>query len=186
MPLLDIARLDEVNIDARARVNAAVLQCLDQRYVRILEIHVLADHGDIYRGIGILLGFDDRIPFAQVGLRQIQTQLPGDNFVEPLFVHHRRYLVEVVGVIGRDNRFLLHVRKQRNLLALLGRQRQLGTTDQDIGLNTDGAQFLDRVLRRFRLDFLGCRDVGHQRQVHVDDAIVAHFDTHLANGLEKR
>ena len=41
------------------------------------------------------------------------------------------------------------------------------------------------MLRRLGLDLRRGRNVGHQRQVDVDDAIVTQFDAHLANRLEE-
>ena len=75
---------------------------------------------------------------------------------------------------------------KRDLLALLLGNGLLGTADEDVGLYADRTQLLDRVLRRLGLDLRRRRNVGHERQVHVDDAIVSELDAHLANRLEKR
>ncbi len=116
--LLDVGGLDEMDIDTRARVDAAMQQRLDERDVGILEIHVLADHGDVHLGRRVLLGLDDRVPFAEIRRRQIQPELLRDDLVEPLLLHHAGDLVEIVCIVSRDHRFLRHVREQRNLLAL--------------------------------------------------------------------
>ena len=97
---LDVPGLDEVNVDARSRVYTAMSQRLDQGNIRVLEIHILADHRNIdFRG-RILFRLDDRTPFAQVGRRQIEPQLLCNDLVEPLLMHHGWNLVEIVGVPG--------------------------------------------------------------------------------------
>ena len=72
------------------------------------------------------------------------------------------------------------------LRALLRRQRLFGAADQNVRLDADRTQLFHRVLRRLGLDLRRGRDIRHQRQVHVDDAVVSEFDAHLANRLEKR
>ena len=65
-------------------------------------------------------------------------------------------------------------------------QETLGAAQQDIRLDTDGAQFLHAVLRGFGLQFLRGVDPRHQRHVHEDAVLAPHFMTHLADGFEKR
>ena len=101
-------------------------------------------------------------------------------------MHHLGNLVQIVSVVGRDNRLFLHIGEQRNFLALLLRQRLLGAAHQNVRLYTDRTQFLDRVLRRLGLDLRRRRDVGHQRQVHVHDAVVPELHAHLANRFQER
>jgi len=55
---------------------------------------------------------------------------------------------------------LLDVREQRDLRALLARQRMLRAAHEHVGLDADGAQLLDGVLRGLRLDL---RRRGHER-----------------------
>ena len=121
--LLDALRFDVVNIDARSRVNAAVQQRLGQRDVGIAKIDILANHSNVHFALRILLGLDDSLPFAEIGRRQVEAQLSCHDVVKPLLMHHRRYLIQVIDVIGRYHGTLRHVRKQCNLLALFNRQR---------------------------------------------------------------
>ena len=86
----------------------------------------------------------------------------------------------------REHRALLDVREQRDLAPLLGRQRVLAAAQQQVGLDADRAQFLDRVLRRLGLDLARGRDVRDQRQVHVQHVVAPEFDAELADRLEER
>ena len=62
----------------------------------------------------------------------------------------------------------------------------LGPAQQDVGLDTDGAQLLDRVLGGLGLDLARGADVGHQGQVHEERVLPADLHAHLADGLEER
>ena len=78
------------------------------------------------------------------------------------------------------------VGEQRDLAPLVVRQRPVGAAQQHVGLDTDLAQFLDRVLGRLGLDLAGRGDVRHQRQVDVAGVVAPEFDAHLADRLEER
>ncbi len=78
------------------------------------------------------------------------------------------------------------VGEQRDLAALVVRQRAVGAAQQHVGLDTDLAQFLDRVLGRLGLDLAGRGDVRHQREVNVADIVASHLDPHLADRFEER
>ena len=42
------------------------------------------------------------------------------------------------------------------------------------------------MLRRFRFQFTGCADIGHQRQVDIDHVLLAGICLELPDGLQKR
>ena len=65
-------------------------------------------------------------------------------------------------------------------------QGVLRAAEQDIGLNADGEQFLDGVLRGLGLQLLGGGDPRHQREVDKDRIFAAQLLAHLADGLKKR
>ena len=85
-----------------------------------------------------------------------------------------------------DHRPLFDVGEQRDLAALLVRQRVQAAAQQHIRLNADAAQLLDRVLRRLGLDLPGPPHDRHQSQMHVQNLVATEFHAHLANGLEER
>ena len=58
--------------------------------------------------------------------------------------------------------------------------------DQDIGLDTDGAQFLHAVLGRLGLQLLRRGDPRHQGHVDEDAVAAALLVAHLADGFEER
>src|SRR5450631_1824846 len=53
-------------------------------------------------------------------------------------------------------------------------------------LNSNRAQFLDRMLRRFGLKFTGCGNERQQRQMDVDSVSARQIVAQLADRFEKR
>ena len=149
-------------------VDAGVAQRLGQRLVGVLQVDVLADHGDVDLVLRVARARATSLrPRRQVGGLAPGLQLVADDLVQPLLVQHQRDLVDDVDVPGRDHRRLLHVGEQRDLAALVLRQRTLGAAQQRVGLDADAAQLLHGVLGRLGLDLARGGDVGHQRQVDV-------------------
>jgi len=97
-----------------------------------------------------------------------------------------RNLVDVVDVFRRDHRLARHVGEQRDLAALVLRQRLLGAAQQHVRPDADALQLLDRMLRRLGLDLAARAQIRHQRQVHVQHVVMRALETHLADGLQER
>ncbi len=135
---------------------------------------------------GILEPFQHALPFRQVGLGHVQPELLDHQCIELLRVQQHRDAIDVVGVHGRDDRVLRHVGEQGDLAPFVTRQVVLGPAQQDVRLDTDGTQLLDRVLGGLGLDLPGGADVGHQRQVHEQRILEADFHPHLPDRLQKR
>ncbi len=183
---LDLLGFHVEDIDARARPDAGVAQRLGERHVRIAQVDVLADHGDRHLGFRMSLGVDDGVPLREIGGPCVELQLVDDVAVEPLLGEQHRDLVDVVDVDGRDDGTLFDVREQRDLRALLARQRMLGAAHEHVGLDADRAQLLDGVLRRLGLDLRRRGHERHERQMNIERPIAAELDAHLPDRLEKR
>ncbi len=88
--LLDVRRLDVVDVHARAVLEAGVRERFVQRDVAVADLHVLADHRDVDLPVRVGLRVHDLAPFRQVGLRRLQVQLLDDDVVEPLLEQQAR------------------------------------------------------------------------------------------------
>ena len=97
-----------------------------------------------------------------------------------------RHLVDVVDVLGRDDRLAAERREQRDLLADVAAELALGAAEQHVGLDADAAQLVDGVLRRLGLQLARVADVGHEREVDVHAVAPADVDRELADRLEER
>ena len=183
---LYVLALDIVNVDPGAGLDTGMHQGFGQRDVGVAKFHVLADHGDIDFRVGILARGNNAMPLAEVGRRRSRAELADHEIIHTLLVQHHRNFVQIIGIVRRNNRILGHVRKQRDLAALLTRQRQFRAADQYVGLDTDRTQLLDGMLRRLGLDLFRRRNVRHERQVDVDTAVAPQFDAKLTNSLQER
>ena len=78
------------------------------------------------------------------------------------------------------------VAEERDLLSFAAGDLAVRAAEQDVGLDADRAQLLDRVLRRLGLQFAGRRDVRHQRQVDENGGAARQLVAELADRLEER
>ena len=106
--------------------------------------------------------------------------------VEPGGVIGLGHRVDVVDVARLDDGGLAHVAEQRELALLVLGDRPVGAAQQDVRLDADRAQLLDRVLGRLGLELAGGRDERQQRQVDVDRVVARQLVAELADRLEER
>jgi hypothetical protein len=81
---------------------------------------------------------------------------------------------------------IAHIAEQRQLAPFALRDRPVGPTQQDIRLNADRPQFLDRMLGRLGLELTRARDERHQSQMNIDCVITRQIVAELADRLEIR
>ena len=125
-------------------------------------------------------------PLGEVGLGRVDAELAADELVEPLLLQVERHEVDVGHVGVRDHRVDVDVGEERDLLADVALQRLGRAADEDVGVDTDAAQLVDRVLRRLRLQLAGGVDERHERDVQVDDVLRPDLAPELADRLEER
>ena len=66
------------------------------------------------------------------------------------------------------------------------RELLVRAADDDVGVDTDAAQLVDRVLRRLRLQLAGRLDERDERDVQVEHVLGADLAPELADRLEER
>ena len=104
----------------------------------------------------------------------------------PLAGEDQRHLVDGIHVGRGDDGFARYVAEQRDLFLDVVRDEALRAAQQNIGLDTDGAQFLYAVLGGLALELLRGVDPGDQRDVHEDHVVAALLVADLADGFQKR
>ena len=165
--LLDVGGLDVVNVHARAALQAAMHERLMQRQIGVADLHVLADHRNVDLAIRIRLGAHHLAPLGEIRRRHLEAQLVHHDVIQLLLAIQQRDLVDVIRIDRGNDRTFFDVGEQRDLAALLFRQRMFAPAQQDVRLNTDAAQLLHGVLGRLRLDLIRATDNRHQREVHI-------------------
>ena len=102
-------------------------------------------------------------------------------------MQHEGHLVDGVRHIARlDDRVQADVAEHGEFLPNVGIERPFRAANQDLRLQTDLAQLRDALLRRFGLQLARRPDVGHERDVHVDDVLRADLENELPDRFEER
>ena len=88
----------------------------------------------------------------------VDAQHFAHHVVEAFVVEDQRQLVDRLDVLRGDDRVLVDVAEERDLAALILRDRPVAAAEQDVGLDADRPQLADAVLRRLRLQLAGRAD----------------------------
>src|SRR4051794_9251127 len=178
--------VDPAHVDRAAVMDAGMVQRLVHREVGVLELDVLADERDLNFSLAPADPLGQLKPLAEVGLRRVQPQLLADERVEPLLLQRRGHEVEVRDVLVGDDSARVDVGEERDLLADVRRNRAGGARDDDVRMDTDPPELVDRVLCRLRLQLAGRVDEGHERHVEVADVLGARLAAELPDRLQER
>ncbi|MPM43776.1 hypothetical protein SDC9_90453 [bioreactor metagenome] len=174
------------DLHAHMVAHAGVLERFVDRLVGVGQLHVLAHHGDLDFALGMLGLIDQVVPALEVGGRRVQAQLVADQAVQALLVEHARHLVDGVHVPHGDHAPLGHIGEEGDLALFLFGHLVLGAAQQRIGLDTDFAQLLHRVLGGLGLELARCLDIGQVGQVHEGRVVRAELQRELAHGFQER
>ena len=164
----------------------ACFERLVHREVGVVQLHVLADEGDL----DVLAPLDDQVgevlPLAEHGGRRVEAEPLADELVEALPLEELRDQVDV-GHVGRaDHGPGVDVGEERDLLPDLVRERVARAADDDVRVDADAAQLVDGVLRRLRLQLARGLDERDERDVQVEDVLLPDLAPELADRLEER
>ena len=167
-------------------MHAAVLERLVDGEVRVVQLQVLADERDLDLLVELLAALGQLAPLAEVGLRGVEPELLADERVEPLALERLGHEVDVRDVRRRDDGARVHVREERDLVADVVGERLRRARDDDVRVDTDPAQLVDRVLRGLRLQLARRLDERDQRDVQVEHVLVPDLAPELADRLQER
>ena len=103
---------------------------------------------------------DHLLPRLHVGRIKGHCHFLKNNAVKSLLLHHQGDFIDRRCRAVLDDCIRIHIAEQCDLLLHVARDRLLRTTDENIRLNANGAQLLDTVLGRLRLELARCTDVG--------------------------
>ena len=179
--------VDPVQMDFHIIGQAAMGQRLGQRLVAVLDLHVLADHGDAHFAFRVLHPLDHFGPARQVGFGGI---LDAEHFqelrVEADIVIGERHAIDGVQVHGGNDALGGQVAEQADLAAIIVGNGMGGAAQQNVGLDADGPQLFHAVLGRLGLELARRFDERHQRQVDEGGLAAPQIIVQLADGFEER
>src|SRR5687767_10809526 len=167
-------------------LKSAVVQRFVETLVRVLVADVLADDVDREFILGVSNPIDQVGPTFHLRLAGGKVQALQDDAVEPFTGEHEGHLVNARYVLGGDHGLFVDIAEQRDLALDLLVEEAVGAAEQNVGLDADGAQVPDAMLRRLGLQLAGGADEWHQRQVDVEGVLAADILTQLADGFDER
>src|SRR6516225_9766735 len=178
---------DPIEIDADLVGDAAVGERLDQRLIGVFEAGIFADDGNRHIAFRVANALVDETPAREIRFA-FGFDPEGREYlaVEPGLMIGLRHRVDIVRVARFDHRARTYVAEQGELSALAVGDRPVGTAQQDVGLNADRAQFLDRVLGRLGLEFARAGNERQKGQVNVDGMMPGQLVAELSDRLEER
>ena len=135
--------------------------------------------------VGILNTLDQVLPRLHPRGRRRKAEPPQEDAVQAFPREVERHFVDARDVARGDDGFLVDVAEERDLPLQLALERAIRPAEQHIGLNTDGPQVTDAVLRRLRFQLAGRGDERHQREVDVERVLTADFLAELTDGFEE-
>jgi len=109
-----------------------------------------------------------------------------DDLVDFFGGEDERNFIDRIYVFSGDHGFRRYVAEERDFVLHFIGQKALRAAEQDIGLDTDGAQFFDAVLGWLGFEFLRGADPGDERHMNEDAVFATDFVTHLTDGFEER
>src|ERR1019366_4559720 len=190
LPLPVLARhafgLDPVDVDLQLVGQSAVQQRFLEALIGVFVFHVLAHQGDGDFAAGVVQAFQHGRPLHHVARAAIQLEQAHHDFIHALGGEPHRHGIHALDVAGGDHGVHVHVAEEGDLLLHLLRDEALAAAQQNIGLDTEGAEFLHAVLRGLGLELLRRRDPRHQGHVDEQGVGAPLFVAHLADGFQER
>src|SRR6185437_6954727 len=184
--LLEYLGIEPVELDLDVIGDAAMGQRLGKRFVAVEKMRVLADDGDVDLALRLADAADDLTPAGEIGGLGGDAEMIANLLVETFGMIGLGHGIDRVDVERRNDPRLAQVAEQRDLLARARRDRPIAAAEQDVGLDAEAEQFLDRVLRRLCLELAGRGDPRHQGQMNEERPLAPQLVAQLADGFEER
>ena len=175
-----------LDVDSGAVMQACMLERLVDGEVGVVELHVLADERDRHVLVAIGDPVGELLPHPEIGGRRVKAELIADERVEPLGLEPFRDEIDVGNVGRADHRVCVDIGEERDLLANVRRQRLARATHDHVGMDTDPAQLVHRVLGGLRLELTRSLDERDEGDVEIENVLGPDLTPELADRLEER
>ena len=180
--LLEQLRVDPLDVDLHPVGEAAMVERFIERFIRVEQADIFADHANRHFPFGVELAIHDVDPAIELGRGRVADAEGAQHFaVQPFGMILFGDGVDALGVARGNDGFGPDIAEQRDLLPLAFGQRMLAAAQQDVGLNAERRQIAHAALGRLGLQLAGGRDIGHQRHMDEDRLAAIQIIMQLAN-----
>ena len=183
--IVQLLAIDEVHVHVAIKRNTRMVQRLDDGKVRVGQVGVFADDRDVTLPVrGILLS-KVLVPAAHVGIALLEPEAVEHLDVKALVEERARNLVDTRGILAREDVIELDIAEHRDLLAQLGADLVIAPEHEEVRLDAERLELLDRMLRGLRLELVCGSDVRNKGHVDEADVLCALLTAPLAHGLDE-
>ena len=144
-------RRDPADVNTSVVCEAAVLDRLRHRQIRVVQVDVLADQGNLNAALGRMHALQELLPFLPVDVAEGQSEALDQVGVEALAIQRQRHVVDGGDVGALDDRLGVDIAHEGHLRLDALRQRSIGAQHQRVRRDANRSQCADGVLRRLCL-----------------------------------
>ena len=142
----DLLGADPVQVEGGIHIQAGMAQGFHHREVGIVELHVFAHQGHLHGRAGVAQLGHQPLPIHHVAGVVGEVEHIQHLVAEAGLLHGQGHRVDAVGIEGFDHRLGGDPAETADLRFEVIADGPIAAAHQDIGLDTDRAQLLDRVL----------------------------------------
>src|SRR5689334_5346278 len=134
--LLNLLRLDAVEIDTDLIGNSTVNQSFEQAFVRFLKAHVLADNRNAHGIVRIFEHLYNPLPVFQMRRAGPDVELLDDPLIKSFFMENERHFVDPFDILRGDNRIFRNITEMRYFGFYFPIENAVGATKQNVWLDS--------------------------------------------------
>ena len=151
--------INQMHFGVDAIGNASMVQRLDNGEISIGQAYVFAHHRNINRALNGIRRRKERLQRIKVDFGLLQAETLQHLGIKLLVIQRKWHFVDRRCIDAGKYVFGSNVTEQGDLFSNLLGNFMVGAAHDEIGLNTDGTQFLNAVLRGLGFNLVSCGDV---------------------------
>ena len=160
-------------------------QRLSHRQVGIVQLRVLPHKANLDIGNISFQAHDHFTPCAEVDFGLGQAKLMADQLSKRRILKNHRHCIDVRQRGHRNDGLRRDVAVKGYLFLDVSVERVVRPANDRVGLNTNPAEFLDRMLGGLGLQLASSPQVRYQCHVNVEDILTTGILAELPYGLEE-
>ena len=151
-----------------------------------MQLNIFADKSYLHRAVSSLDPAYHGFPLGKIRLGAIKAEPAAHDRGQSLVLEQQRRFIQRRCRCVLDDALRLNVAEQGYLAADIVAYRSVRAADENIRLDADRQQLLDRVLRGLAFKLARAGYLYDERNMDKQHVLSALFDGHLTYGLKKR